>query len=112
MKQKESNYRRYITLCDEKLKQTKHNDSNKFGDEYITVRHLKLMYKHEEYNAYITYNTLTDRYELFLIYDIFEMHKSSLIEGNFDVILDHPPLVIAICQEVMELARNHSYKEA
>jgi hypothetical protein len=67
------------------------------------------MYKHEEYNAYITLNTETDLYELFILYNEVRMHKTSVVEGNFDRVLDYPELVIALALDVMR--RYNDMKE-
>lgn len=102
MKRKESNYRRYVLLCDEDLKATKHSDSTQFGDEYLIYRRLKLRYEQEEYNAYLTYNTTLDRFELFILYRDYRLHRTSRVEGNFDIIMDHPALIIGIAQDVVD----------
>ena len=101
MKRKESNYRRYVLLCDEDLKTSPDKHSTQFGPQYLIHRRLKLRYNNEEYNAYLTYNTETDRFELFILYREYRLHKTSVVEGNFDIIMDHPAVVIGIAQDVL-----------
>jgi hypothetical protein len=103
VKQKETNWRRYCNLCQEPVKQTKHHDGTPFGDQYIVLRHEKIRHRGQDYSGYITLNTFTDGFELFIETDGFRMRKRSKVEGNFDIILNHPELIVAIAKEVIRM---------
>lgn len=106
MKRKTSNYRRYIELCDEDVKQSKFKEDTQFGPEYLILDRAIITYKGQDYKGYLTYNTETDKFELFLMFQEFRVHKESLVEGNFSLVIQHPELIVAIVNMVLEKERR------
>lgn len=107
MKRKTSNYRRYLELCDEGVKQCKFKEDTQFGPEYLILDRASITYKGQEYKGYLTYNTETDKFELFLMFQRFRVHKESLVEGNFSLVIQHPELIVAIVDMVLEKEREN-----
>ena len=101
--QKQSNYRRYITLCDEDLKQKTYLETsdNQFGEHYIGLRHLGIEYNGQDFHAYLTINTQSDTFELFILFAGYKLHRTSQAEGNLERWLDNPEFIVSIACDVM-----------
>lgn len=110
MKRKQSNYARYRELCDEDVKQDKEVSDCKFGPEYLIMSRTSFKRKGMEYAGYLTYNTETDKFELFLRREEYLIQKTSLIEGNFWRVMDDPELIICITRRVIEGRKNETDK--
>lgn len=75
---------------------------NQFGEQYIGLRHLGLRYNGESFHAYLTINTDTDSYELFILFAGYKLQRTSKAEGNLERWLDNPEFIVSVAMDVIK----------